>query len=148
VSAARPSADDRVSAFPDERTIRYYRSLDLLDRPLRQRGRDGVYGYRHLLQAVTVKLLQAEGRSLAQIQRALTGLSTGRLEALVADALALGPRVPDPAPADPALPVSAPPLRRLLTAEVAPGVLVTVDAGLVADPDALLARIVETVGAG
>lgn len=135
--AARSSADDRITAFPDERTLRYYRTLKLLDRPLGQRGREGLYGYRHLLQAVCVKLLQAEGHTLAQVQRALTGLSTGRLEAMVADALAI--------PLEPAPALRSPP-RTLVTTEVAPGVTVTVDSRLVPNAEALLARITETVG--
>ena len=79
--------DGRVRAAPDTRTIRYYQSLGLVDRPLRYEGRRAVYGYRHLLQAVAVKLLQAEGLSLAQVQTALQGAPTSRLETAVRQAL-------------------------------------------------------------
>ncbi len=78
--AIEPPADGRVRAAPDARTIRYYQSLGLVDRPLRYDGRQAVYGYRHLLQAAAVKLLQAQGLSLAQVQSALQGVSTAQLE--------------------------------------------------------------------
>jgi DNA-binding transcriptional MerR regulator len=148
ILAATGSAvgDERVSSAPDARTIRYYQSLGVLDRPLRHEGREVVYGYRHLLQAVATKLLQAQGYTLAQVQRALLGSTTETLERAVADALASA------APASPATPPAAPPahpppdrpasdLRALLTREVAPGVIVTLDPRLVSDPDSLLARI-------
>ncbi|MFN7147602.1 MAG: MerR family transcriptional regulator, partial [Myxococcota bacterium] len=85
----RGVGDERVSVRPDARTLRYYQSLGILDRPLRHEGREAVYGYRHLLQAVVTKLLQAEGLSLAQIQRALAGRTDVALEAAVAEALAV-----------------------------------------------------------
>ncbi|MES2640772.1 MAG: MerR family transcriptional regulator [Myxococcota bacterium] len=142
ILAATGSAvgDERVSSAPDARTIRYYQSLGVLDRPLRHEGREVVYGYRHLLQAVATKLLQAEGYTLAQVQRALLGSTTEALERAVADALGDGaPRSQAAPPAPPA--PAAPDLRSLLTREVAPGVIVTLDPRLVSDPDSLLARI-------
>lgn len=137
--------DERVSNTPDARTIRYYQSLGILDRPLRHDGREAVYGYRHLLQAVATKLLQAKGYTLAQVQRALLGNTTDTLEHAVTDALEGGPC---PAPTfqgtprvSPPVAPAAPDLRALLTREVAPGVIVLVDPRLVADPDSLLAHI-------
>jgi DNA-binding transcriptional MerR regulator len=85
-SAPAP-ADGRVSEHPDARTLRYYQTTGLLDRPLRYDGRRAVYGYRHLLQAVAIKLLQGQGLSLGQIQRALAGATLVELEAAVAPAL-------------------------------------------------------------
>jgi DNA-binding transcriptional MerR regulator len=64
-----------VREVPDRRTIRYYTTLGLIDRPAEMRGRTAYYGRRHLLQLVAIKKLQAEGRSLAEIQRALAGLT-------------------------------------------------------------------------
>ncbi|MEW6745822.1 MAG: MerR family transcriptional regulator [Planctomycetota bacterium] len=72
----------RVRAVPDERVIRYYITLGLLDRPLAFRGRTALYGRRHLLQIVAVKRLQAEGVPLSTIQARLAGLSDGELEPL------------------------------------------------------------------
>lgn len=62
----------RVQDVPNERLIRWYTTLGLLDPPLR-RGRTARYTARHLLQLVAVKRRQASGRSLAEIQAELTG---------------------------------------------------------------------------
>lgn len=132
--AAAP-ADERVTPIPDERTLRWYRSLGLLDAPVRQRGREGVYGYRHVLQAVCVKAMQIEGHTLAQIQKALRGATTPALEARAHAALGL------PAPAVPEVPGAA----SLRILQLAPGVTVSVDPGLVADPDALLAMLARSM---
>jgi DNA-binding transcriptional MerR regulator len=67
----QPSA--RVREVPDKRTIRYYTTIGLLDRPAEMRGRTAYYGRRHLLQLVAIKRRQAQGRSLAQIQQELAG---------------------------------------------------------------------------
>ena len=53
----------RVRDVPDLRTIRYYTTLGLLDRPAAMRGRTALYGPRHLLQLVAIKRLQARGLS-------------------------------------------------------------------------------------
>ncbi len=75
-------ANGRVRDVPDARTIRYYTTLGLLDRPSGWRGRTALYGKRHLLQIVAIKRLQARGLSLAEIQRRLPGLSDEALEAV------------------------------------------------------------------
>src|SRR2546423_1258101 len=74
-------ADGRVRDLPDRRTIRYYTTLGLLDRPAELRGRTALYGRRHLLQLVAIKKLQARGLSLAEVQRALVGQPDAALEA-------------------------------------------------------------------
>lgn len=74
----------RVRDVPDQRAIRYYTTLGLLDRPAEMRGRVAYYGRRHLLQLVAIKRLQARGLSLAQVQEQLLGLSDSRLEQLAA----------------------------------------------------------------
>src|SRR5437762_10742424 len=63
----------RVRDVPDRRTIRYYTTLGLIDRPAEMRGRTAFYGRRHLLQLVAIKKLQTSGRSLAEVQRTLAG---------------------------------------------------------------------------
>ncbi len=73
----------QVSAYPDGRTLRYYTSLGLLDPPVETRGRRAYYGRRHLLQAVAVKALQAQGLPLQEIQLRLTGQSDEQLVALI-----------------------------------------------------------------
>jgi DNA-binding transcriptional MerR regulator len=79
----------RVREIPDLRTIRYYTTLGLIDRPAQMRGRTALYGRRHLLQLVAIKRLQAKGLGLAEIQERLLGLSDaalGRLAQLPTDA--------------------------------------------------------------
>ncbi len=129
------SEDGRVAAAPDARTLRWYQSLGVMDRPLRYDGRTAVYGYRHLLQAVCVKVLQAHGHTVAQAQAALAGATTDQLEAAVAEAL--GTAAP---------PRTGP--RPLVSVELAPGVVVTVDPAVVNDPDALVRALhLATTGA-
>ena len=76
------SVNGRVRDVPDRRTIRYYTTLGLIDRPAAMRGRTALYGRRHLLQLVAIKRLQAEGRSLAEVQARLVGLTDTALETL------------------------------------------------------------------
>jgi len=74
--------DARVSAAPDARTVRYYTTLGLLDRPVIV-GRQARYGQRHLLQLLAVKTLQVRALPLAEIQERLYGRSDAELEALI-----------------------------------------------------------------
>jgi len=67
---------------PDERTIRYYTTLGLVDRPAQMRGRTALYTHRHLVQLVAIKRLQAKGLTLAEIQRQLVGASAADLDRL------------------------------------------------------------------
>ena len=48
-------ASGRVRDVPDERTIRYYTTLGLIDRPAEMRGRTAHYSRRHLLQSGGLK---------------------------------------------------------------------------------------------
>lgn len=84
-AAAR--ANGRVRDVPNERLVRWYVTVGLVDPPLSRRGRVARYGRRHLLQLVAVKRRQAEGRSLAEIQAELAGATD--------EALAAVARVPD-----------------------------------------------------
>ena len=74
--------DHRVSPVPDARTIRYYTTLGLLDRP-RMDGRQARYGKRHVLQLLAVKALQGICLPLSEIQARLYGRSDSELEALL-----------------------------------------------------------------
>src|SRR5580765_6596611 len=67
--------NDRVRDVPDRRTVRYYTTLGLIDRPAEMRGRTALYGRRHLLQLVAIKRLQANGLSLHEVQQRLLGQS-------------------------------------------------------------------------
>ncbi len=75
-------ASGRVRDVPNHRTIRYYTTLGLLDRPAALRGRTALYGRRHLLQLVAIKRLQAQGLSLADLQQRLVGLPDADLARL------------------------------------------------------------------
>jgi DNA-binding transcriptional MerR regulator len=72
----------RVRDVPDRRTIRYYTTLGMLDRPLEMRGRTALYGRRHLWQLVAIKHLQARGLSLVEVQQRLLGLTDRELRTL------------------------------------------------------------------
>lgn len=74
--------DHRVAPVPDARTIRYYSTLGLVDRPGID-GRQARYNKRHLLQLVAIKALQALNLPLAEIQSRLYGRSDTELEAML-----------------------------------------------------------------
>ena len=90
--------DGRIRDVPNERLVRWYATVGLVDPPLSRRGRVARYGRRHLLQLVAVKRRQAEGRSLAEIQAELTGATDETLAAVA--------RVPDIQPTQEALPAA------------------------------------------
>jgi DNA-binding transcriptional MerR regulator len=71
--------DGRAREVPDLRTIRYYTTLGLIDRPVAMRGRTAQYGRRHLQQIVAIKRLQAKGLTLTQLQERLVGMSDATL---------------------------------------------------------------------
>jgi DNA-binding transcriptional MerR regulator len=77
-------ANRRVTDLPDERTIRWYTTIGLLDRPSGNRGRTALYGERHLLQLVAIKRRQAEGRPLSEIQAELVGATDRTLRRIAA----------------------------------------------------------------
>ncbi|MCI4066492.1 MerR family transcriptional regulator [Micromonospora sp. R77] len=93
----------RVRDRPTTRTIRWYATIGLLDRPAAMRGRTAYYGVRHLLQLVAVKRRQAAGRTIAEIQAELAG-APDRVLAEIAEVPAelLDPGRPTDTPAGPA----------------------------------------------
>ncbi|GAA4620558.1 hypothetical protein GCM10023196_005030 [Actinoallomurus vinaceus] len=103
-----PRPSGRVRDLPNERMIRWYVTIGLVDPPLSRRGRIAVYGPRHLLQLVAVKRRQAEGRSLADIQAELTGATDATLQRIAGldplDLPAAGPGETTAAPARPPAP--------------------------------------------
>ncbi|MDQ3786489.1 MAG: MerR family transcriptional regulator [Actinomycetota bacterium] len=72
----------RVRELPNGRTIRWYTTIGLVDRPLATRGRVALYGERHALQLAAIKKLQAQGLALAEIQERLLGVSDAKLAEL------------------------------------------------------------------
>lgn len=75
--------DGRVSSVPDSRTVRYYTTLGLLDRPYME-GREARYGRRHILQLLAIKALQGNQIPLSDIQARLYGKTERELESLLA----------------------------------------------------------------
>src|SRR3954463_11624163 len=74
-------------AAPSARSIRYYVSNGLLDRP-EGTGTSATYGYRHFLQLLSVKIRQREGANLVTIKRELAELTGDALGRRVATSLA------------------------------------------------------------
>ena len=133
--------DERIREVPNARVLRYYQSNGLIDRPLRYDGRRAMYGFRHLVQAVAVKVLQAEGMSLARVQQALAGRPVEALAGLIVQAAALeeAPAIPSKGAApSPVEEGALPALRSVWQVEVAPGVTVTIDPSVVSDPQTIL----------
>lgn len=134
------AGDARVASTPDARAVRYYQSLGIVERPLRYEGRRAIYGWRHLIAVLAIKLLQSQGFSLARIQNAFTAQPFDAWEAAVLQALGAEPSPPvEPVPA-----ASSPTPSALSSFEVAPGVVLTIDPRLVDDPEGL-ARQVHTL---
>jgi DNA-binding transcriptional MerR regulator len=69
IAALPAPRNGQVRAIPDERTVRYYGTIGLLDRPAAMRGRTALYGRKHVAQVVAIKRLQTMGRSLSEIQQ-------------------------------------------------------------------------------
>lgn len=82
---AYPGAPNgRIRDVPDRRTVRWYTTIGLVDRPSGMRGRTALYGQRHLLQIVAIKRLQAQGLSIAEIQAQLVGATNATLRRVAA----------------------------------------------------------------
>lgn len=77
--AALEQPSGRVSEVPTARTVRYYATHGLLDRPARYDGRTALYTRRHLLQLVAIKRMQARGLALDEVQARLLGCSDAAL---------------------------------------------------------------------
>jgi hypothetical protein len=80
-------------ARPTERTIRYYVTRGLVAPP-EGRGTAAVYGYRHLLQVLAIKLRQMEGATLDALAGEFAGLTGDVIERRVAQVL--GASLPAP----------------------------------------------------
>ena len=139
-------ADARVAGIPDARTLRHYQTINLLDKPLRYEGRKALYGYRHLLQALGIKLLQGQGYSLAQIERTLTRMDLAELEQVVVEALGESQAVPSAPPPIPTLTAGLVD-KALIAVEVGDGVSVILDPSKVEDPEVVLVAMRELVSA-
>jgi DNA-binding transcriptional MerR regulator len=155
------SKNGQVRAVPDERTVRYYGTIGLLDKPNAMRGRTALYGRKHVAQILAIKRLQSDGRSLAEIQAVWPQLDDVTLSRM--SGVQFPPRAksrkefwkdepkatndataPEATPSQPTQPVE-------LRIELAPGVMLTVavpDAGIAiakADIDAIRAAAASVV---
>lgn len=83
----------RVRDVPDARTIRWYQTTGLVDRP-EHRGRTAMYGERHLLQLLAIKRLQQQGLPLNEIQARLAGLDDDALARIVGREREVRPATP------------------------------------------------------
>jgi DNA-binding transcriptional MerR regulator len=72
-----------VSEVPDERTIRYYLTEGLVPSADEKQGTASVFGYRHLIQLLVVKKLQAEHLPIRKIRELVEGRSERELEKLL-----------------------------------------------------------------
>jgi len=89
--------DGRVTGAPDPRTVRYYTTLGLVDRPTIV-DREARYGWRQVLQVLAIKALQHTGLPLARIQERLYARSEAELEAILRAVTERVPPVPAPVP--------------------------------------------------
>jgi hypothetical protein len=94
IAALPEPRNGQVRAIPDERTVRYYGTIGLLDRPNVMRGRTALYGRKHVAQVVAIKRLQALGRSLSEIQTLWPTLDAGTLARMSGVELAAQPQPP------------------------------------------------------
>lgn len=117
-----PTPGGRAAEGASVRTVRYYTTLGLLDRPVGYQGGSARYGPRHLLQFLAIKVLQASFLPLPEIQKRLFGRTDEELTALLDGAS----NVAAPAAAQPEPPTA------WLTSRVAPGLVLLTD-----DRDAL-----------
>jgi len=85
-----------AQTHPSDRTIRFYVTRHLMSPP-EGRGTAATYGYRHLLQLLSIKLRQMEGATLATITKDIADSPGDVLEKRVATALGTLP-VPEEIP--------------------------------------------------
>ncbi|MFZ2089611.1 MAG: MerR family transcriptional regulator, partial [Desulfobaccales bacterium] len=78
---------DRVAETLNERTLRYYITEGLIDRPLGKEGTAALYGCRHLLQILSVKLLQGSFLPIRRIREILADKSNEEMEMILAEGL-------------------------------------------------------------
>lgn len=76
-------ANGQASLEITERTIRYYRTIGLLDAPMGNYVK--TFGAKHYLQLIAIRVYQAQGIPLRKIRDELYGKSLADLEQLVED---------------------------------------------------------------
>jgi len=92
VAPVQPS--DRVSETLSERTLRYYISQGLVDRPSGKEGCSALYSYRHLLQLLALKRLQASYFPVKKIREIIPNSTNDELKGIILN----GPSEAGPVP--------------------------------------------------
>lgn len=82
-SGAARQGRGTVTELPDERTVRYYLAEGLIPSAEEKQGTASVFGFRHLLQLLVVKKLQAEGLPIRAIRELVMGKTERQLERLL-----------------------------------------------------------------
>jgi len=103
-SAGLRPTNASARAAPSARSVRFYVSHGLLDRP-EGAGTAATYGYRHFLQLLGIKIRQREGQTLETIKREMKDMTGDALERRIAQSLApalvanpVSPRTEDETP--------------------------------------------------
>lgn len=103
-SAGLRPTNASARAAPSARSVRFYVSHGLLDRP-EGAGTAATYGYRHFLQLLAIKIRQREGQTLESIKREMKDVTGDALERRIAQSLApalvanpVSPRAEDEGP--------------------------------------------------
>jgi DNA-binding transcriptional MerR regulator len=96
VAPVQPS--ERVSETLSERNLRYYISQGLVDRPSGKEGTSALYSYRHLLQLLALKRLQASYLPVRKVREIIPNSTNEELEGIILG----GPPVAGPVPGAPA----------------------------------------------
>lgn len=81
VAPVQPS--DRVSEMLSERTLRYYISQGLVDRPSGKEGTSALYSYRHLLQLLALKRLQVFYFPMKKIREIIQNSTNDELKGII-----------------------------------------------------------------
>ncbi|MCA9286352.1 MAG: MerR family transcriptional regulator [Phycisphaerales bacterium] len=80
-NAATPTSVGGRARPLSPRGVRWYQSLGLIDAPRRVENRRSLYEFRHLLQLLAIRLAQARGASIEELQRAaIAQIPTDELE--------------------------------------------------------------------
>jgi DNA-binding transcriptional MerR regulator len=73
----------KVTDIPTARTIRFYTTNSLVDKPAARAGANALYGYRHLLQILAIKFLQSQYLPLVKIKSLVENADNRELELLI-----------------------------------------------------------------
>ena len=73
----------KVTDMPTARTIRFYTANSLVDKPVSRKGVNALYGYRHLLQILSIKYLQSQYLPLVKVKSLIENADNRELELLI-----------------------------------------------------------------